>query len=186
MKLVRLIKMRLNKTYGKVRVGKYLSHNFPTQNGLNQGDVLAPLLFNFALEYAIRNVQGKADGTKNNGTHYLLVCADDVNLLGGDIRVDIIKKNTQTLFDASKEVGIEVNTEKTKYTLLSCHQNTGQYLHMKIACRCFENVAQFRYLRTRVRSKKLIQEDIKRRLNSGDACYHSVQSLLFSVCCLKT
>jgi hypothetical protein len=53
MKLVRLIKMCLNETYSKVRVGKHLSDNFPIQNGLKQGDALSPLLFNFALECAL-------------------------------------------------------------------------------------------------------------------------------------
>jgi hypothetical protein len=63
-------------------------------------------------------------GQKLNGTHQLLVYADDVNLLGDNIGT--IKKNTQSLIDASKEVGLEVNTEKTKYMLLSPHQNAGQ------------------------------------------------------------
>jgi peptide methionine sulfoxide reductase MsrB len=67
-----------------------------------------------------------------------------MNLLGDNI--DTIKKNTQTLIDASKEVGLEVNTEKIKHMLLSHHQNAGQYHDIKIANRCFENVAQFRYL----------------------------------------
>jgi hypothetical protein len=53
-KLVRLIKMCLNETYSKVRIDKLLSETFPIQNGLKQGDALSPLLFNFALEYAIR------------------------------------------------------------------------------------------------------------------------------------
>jgi hypothetical protein len=57
MKPVRLIKMCLNETYIKVRIGKHLSDSFPIQNGLKQGDALSPLLLNFALEYAIRNVQ---------------------------------------------------------------------------------------------------------------------------------
>jgi hypothetical protein len=57
LRLVRLIKMCLNETYRKVRIGKYLSDNFPIQNGLKQGDALSPLLFKFALEYAIRKVQ---------------------------------------------------------------------------------------------------------------------------------
>jgi hypothetical protein len=57
MKLVRLIKMCLNETYSKVRIGKHLSDSLPIQNGLKQGDALSPLLFNFALEYAVRKVQ---------------------------------------------------------------------------------------------------------------------------------
>jgi hypothetical protein len=56
-KLVRLIKMRLNQTYRKVRIGKLLPNKFPVQNGLKQGDALFPLLFNFSLEYAMRKVQ---------------------------------------------------------------------------------------------------------------------------------
>jgi hypothetical protein len=56
-KLVRLIKMCLNETYSKVCIGKLLSDKFHIQNGLKQGDALSPLLFNFALEYAIRKVQ---------------------------------------------------------------------------------------------------------------------------------
>jgi hypothetical protein len=56
-KLVSLIKMCLNETYCKVRIGKLLPDKFPIQNGLKQGDALLPLFFNFALEYAIRKVQ---------------------------------------------------------------------------------------------------------------------------------
>jgi hypothetical protein len=72
-----------------------------------------------------------------------LVYADD-NLLSDN--TSTIKKNTQALTDTSKEVGLEVNTEKTKYMLLSHHQNTEQNHDIKIANRFFENVAQFRYL----------------------------------------
>jgi hypothetical protein len=110
MKIVRLIKMRLNETYRKVRIGKYLSDTFPIQNGLKKGDALSPLLFNIALEYAIRKVQENQVGLKLNWTHRLLVYVEDVNLLRNNI--DTIKKNRETLIDASKEVGPEINAEK--------------------------------------------------------------------------
>jgi hypothetical protein len=64
--------------------------------------------------------------------------------------------------------------------LLSRHQNVGQNRDIKIANRSFENASQFKYLGTTVTSQNLIQEEIKRRLNSGNVCYHSVQSLLSS------
>jgi hypothetical protein len=118
-----MIKMCLNETFSKMCIGKHLSDNFPTQNGLHQGDVLSPQLFNFALEYAIRKVHVNQVGLKLNGTYQLLIYDDGLNLLCDNI--DAIKKNTETLTGASKEIGLEVNTEETKYMLVSHHQNAG-------------------------------------------------------------
>jgi hypothetical protein len=127
-------------------------------------------------------VQENQVGLKLNGTHQLLAYADDVNLLEGNINT--IKKNTETLIDAGKEVGLEINVEKFKYMLLSSHQNIGQNRDINTANKSFENVSQFKYLGTTVTNRNLIQGEIKRILNSGSTCYHSVQNLLG--CCRKT
>jgi hypothetical protein len=74
------------------------------------------LLFNFALEYAIGRVQVIQDGLKLNGTHQLLVYADDVHILGGSVHT--IKENAEALVEACKEIGLEVNADKTKYCIL--------------------------------------------------------------------
>jgi hypothetical protein len=83
------------------------------------------MLFNFALEYAIRKIiESQKGGLELNGTHQLLVYADDVNIMGEHI--NIIKKMAQALFQTSREVGVEVSIGKAKYMVLSRHQNEGQ------------------------------------------------------------
>jgi hypothetical protein len=116
------------------------------------------MLPSFTLEYVIRKVQENQVRLKLNGTHQLLVLADDVTLLCDNIHT--INRNIQTLIDASKEVGLEENTEKTKYTLLFRHQNARKNHDINIPNRCFENVAQFRYLGRNIINQTLIQEEL--------------------------
>jgi hypothetical protein len=94
--------------------------------------------------------------------------------------LSITKKDTEIIIHASEKVGLGVHSEKTKYMLMSRHQNKGQNHNIKIGNRCFKNVDKFRYFGTTVTNLNLIHEEIKSRLISSDACYHSVHNPLSS------
>jgi hypothetical protein len=157
---------------------------FPIKNGLKQGDALSPLFLNFASEYAIRGVQANQEGLKLNGTHQLLVYADDVSILGRSVRS--IKKNVEDLVIASKETGLEVNAEKTKYMVMSRNQNVGHNHNINIDNKSFERAEELKYLGATLTNRNSIHEEIKSRLKSGNACSLSVQNLLSSGCYPKT
>jgi hypothetical protein len=89
-----------------------------------------------------------------------------------------IKENTETLLGASRDVGLEINAERTKYMIMSRHPNLGQNQNIRTANESFENVATFKYLGTILTNQDDIHDEVKRRLNSGNGCYHSVQNLL--------
>jgi len=125
---------------------------------VKQGDVLSPLLFNFALEYTIRMVQINQDGLKLNGTYHLFY-ADDVNMLGGSIHT--IKENTEALVVASKEIGLEVNFDKTKYMVMSQDQNAGRSHNIKTDNNSFERVEEFKYLRKTITIKILFRKKLR-------------------------
>jgi hypothetical protein len=167
-KMVRLIRMCLSETYSRVRVGNNLSEMFPIRNGLNQGDALSPLLFNFALGYAIKRVQVNQDGLKLNGTHQLLAYADDVNVLGG--RVHTVKENAEALEFATKEIGLEVNADKTKYMVMSRDRNAGRDDSVKIDNSSIERVEGLKYLGTMLTYQNYVQEEIRSRFIVSFLC----------------
>ena len=109
--------------------GKISCGIFPHKHGLKQGVALSPLLFSFALEYAIRRLQANQNGLKLNGTHQLLVYAAGVNVLGGSVHS--VKKNTEALVVASKEIGLEGSVGETKHMVVSQDQNAGRSRSIK-------------------------------------------------------
>jgi len=115
---------------------------------------------------------------KLNGKHQLLVYADDVNILGGSLHD--VKVNAEALVAATSEIGMEESADKIKYMVMSRDQKAGRIQTMRIDNIIYKRVEEFKYLGTTLTNKNSIAEDIKSRLRSGNACYHSVQNLLSS------
>jgi hypothetical protein len=123
-KLVRLIIVCPSETCSRVWVGKLLPDTSFFRNGLQQGDASSPLVFTMTLEYDIQSMQANQEGLKLNGTHQLLVYADDGNILVDDVNILVrsihtTQNNTEALVVAIKEIGPEVNADRTKYMVMS-------------------------------------------------------------------
>jgi hypothetical protein len=160
---------------------------FTIKNGLKKRDALRPLLLNFASEYAIR-IQVNQDDVKINGAHQLSVYTDYVNILGGSVHTVKGKAVALvvTVVVASKDSGLEVNADKTKYMVMSAEQLAGQHHSMMTGDRSFERAEQFRCLETTLKNPNYMQEEIKSSLKSGNSCCRSVQNLLSSSLLSKT
>jgi hypothetical protein len=81
--------------------------------------------------------------------------------------VSTIKENSETFLEASRDIGLEINAEKTKYMIMSRHPNSGQVQNIRTANESFENVAEFKYLGATLTNQNDIRDKIKSRLNSG-------------------
>ena len=132
---------------------------------------IVSLLYSFTVLYIDINLKG-------SGTHQFLVYADDVNILEGSVHT--IKKNEESFIVASKEVGLEVNADKTKNMIMSPDQNEGRSRNIKTDNSSFERVEDFKYSGITLTNQNSVQEEIKSRLKSGNACYDSVQNFLSS------
>ncbi|KAJ4433939.1 hypothetical protein ANN_16258 [Periplaneta americana] len=128
------------------------------------------------VKYAIRKVQDNREDLELNGLHQQLVYVDDVNMLGENPQT--IRENTGILLEASKEIGLEVNPEKTKYMIMSRDRNIVRNGNIKIGNLSFEEVEKFKYLGATVTNINDTREEIKHRINMGNACYYSVEKLL--------
>jgi len=101
-----------------------------------------------------------------------------VGLLGGSIYT--LKENAEALVAATREIGLDVSANVTKYMVMSRDQNAGRIYSVRIDNSTFDRVEEFKYLGTTLTNQNSIAKEINSRLKSGNACYHSVQNLLSS------
>ena len=113
-----------------------------------------------------------------NCIHQVLDYADDVNLIGDDIRT--IERNADLLLNTCKNICLAVNTGKTMYMEIGCHRGMIVNTHIKISSNFYEKVETFKYLGSLLTNQNSIQEEIKCTLKAGNSCYYSVQTLLAS------
>jgi hypothetical protein len=114
----------------------------------------------------------------------LFFYADDINLL--DDSINSIRENIETLLAAGRDADVEINTGRTKYMIMSRHQNSGQKQNIRTDNETFQNVTKLKYLGTKLTSQNDIHDEVKSRLNSGSACYLSAQNIRLPVSYQKT
>jgi hypothetical protein len=122
---------------------------------------------------------GKLDGLKLNGNirfWFMLVML--IRILGGNVHT--LKKNTEAIRVASKNTGLHINADKTKYMVMSRDQNAERSHNVKIDNSSFRRVEEFKYLSTNLTYQNSIHKEIKSRLKSRNVCYHSLQNSLYS------
>lgn len=179
-KLISLTKLTLSGVKCKVRIGSNLSDPFETKDGLRQGDGLAQLLFNFILEYAMRNARIEMNGTIYNKSCQILAYADDIDLITRT--ENSLKENFVAIEQASKNVGLTINEHKTKYLVATRNQQTQQQRQTTITIGDYniEQVDSFVYLGAEVNQTNDISLEIKRRIQHGNRTFFGLSKLMRS------
>lgn len=178
MHLIKLVKETLSKVECKVKVQNNMSRSFQTHTGLRQGDSLSCLLFNIALEKAIRESGIMTRGTIINRSVQILAYADDIDIIARSKR-DLIQ-TFKALEAAARKVGLQVNIAKTKYMKVSNSNNLPPPEDLVIETYTFEGVREFTYLGSQINENNVTSAEVKRRIYLANRAYFGLKKLLTS------
>lgn len=176
-KLVKLAQICTEASRCKVQINNEHSTDFEVVTGVRQGDGLSPLLFNLALEKALKKVKQQLPGLEVGKKVNILAFADDVTLLAED--ANGIKALAETLIKETRKVGLEVSEEKTKYLIVG-RQLEEFYLNnsIHVSNYSFERTTDFKYLGVTIDQENREEVEVNARLILGNKCYWALKTLL--------
>ena len=175
-KIINLVRMTLKNVKCRIKVMSQLSEPFYTEQGLRQGDSLSCLLFNLALEKAVRDSELNTSGTVLQRTVQLLAFADDIDIIGRTKRA--VVEAFVRLESAAKKMGLAINEDKTKFMIAT--NKTIDMSPLRIDNYTFETVKQFKYLGTIISSNNDIMIELKNRIYMANRCFYGLRSQLKS------
>lgn len=175
-KLVNLTKATLCNVRNRVKIQNHFSEPFTTERGLRQGDSLACLLFNLALEKCIRDSGLARRGTLWNRSLQLLAYADDIDIIGRSERA--VKEAFQALEISARDMGLTINEDKTKF--MEIPTSTGNYPPFCVNDHIFERVSDFKYLGTVINDQNKLKAEINNRIKSANKCFFGLKKQLRS------
>lgn len=174
-KLVRITKSMMCNTKGIVRVQGELGEDFRINKGLKQGDGLAPMLFNLALEGVIRKIDVNVNGNFIYKSKQIAAYADDINYLARS--PSHLKEIVEELERAAKLLGLQINENKTK---IMCQNRKSKGSRQNTTIKNFEKVEIFKYLGSVLTAENDEARDVKERLNAANRAYFSLLPALRS------
>lgn len=175
-KLVRLINLTLSETKIMVKIQNCLSEPLEIKNGVRQGDSLACLLFNIALEKVIRDSNINNRGTIFNKSIQLLAFADDIGIIARTPRA--LEEAFISLEKEALKMGLKINENKTKY--MPCTKTAHRSTHLKIGGHSFEVVDSFTYLGSEINNRNDVTAEIRKRITAANRCFYGLRKFLRS------